>query len=161
MHRRSIFDTYIHKSCLFGHIREQTGLLEWILSNDGCNCQNCQGQCITFKKRTNSFWAPSIYHSCNLTLSSLCNNRVWRNNCCVHSYTLLWTSKYHTGHSLSMGPFVCNFCFQLCWNYGRKPEFNNKEWIAYESVPSWKFIEIVYAFKVQNYLIFQSIWKST
>lgn len=129
---RSIFDTYIHKSCLLGHIREQTGLLEWILRNDGCNCQNCQGQCITFRNRSNSFWAPSIYHSCNLTCSFLCNNRVWRNNCCVHSSMFLWTFKYHRGQSLSLRPFIHNFYFQLGWNYWKAPEIN-KEWIASES----------------------------
>lgn len=67
------------------------------------------------QKRTNSFQAPSIYHSCNLTPSSLCNNIVWENNCCVHSYILLWTFKYHAGHSLSkrLRTFVYNFFSML------------------------------------------------
>lgn len=63
-HRRSIFDSYIHKPCLFGHIGEQAGVLEWIPRNDGCNCQNCQGQCIMFIKEPTQFkHLPFIIHA--------------------------------------------------------------------------------------------------
>lgn len=133
-YRRSIFDSCIHKSCLLGHIREQTGVLEWILRNDGCNCQNCQGQCIMFKKEPTHFkHLPFIIHA------------IWPPVLFVITYyegtTAVFIPIYSCGLSNIMQVtafpkdwghlYITFFHPEVCGSYYIKPDFNKSKFVSY------------------------------